>query len=158
METGPPIRKRKALIGLTLVVGLIVFGERWVNKQVTDAMLARLPDHPAAHYPDFSAAQADFGPELACLQEIIPQGSKNFSISVRSKLKMTNGSFDFPAAELATLKQRAHQITGAIVVENRDNSVTIGFSAHGKDLWLTVWPSPDDPTHLRGDWTLTSER
>ena len=157
------MNKRKSVIGLALVVGLIVFGELvlgalGVNKQFTDAMLARLPDHPVAHYPDFSAAQADFGPELTCLQEVIPQGSKNFSISVRSKMKMTNGSFDFPAAELATLKQRAHQITGAIVVENRDNSVTIGFSSHGKDLWLTVWPSPEDPTHLRGDWTLTWER
>lgn len=154
------MNKRKSLIGLALVVGLIVFGELvlgalWVNKQMANYIIDRRPGHD---YPDFSAAQADFGPELACLQEIIPQGSKNFSISVRSKMKRTNGSFDFPAAELATLKQRARQITGATVVENPDNSVTISFSTHGKDLWLTVWPSPEDPTHLRGDWTLTSER
>lgn len=154
------MNKRKSLIGLALVVGLIVFGELvlgalWVNKQMANYIIDRRPGHD---YPDFSAAQADFGPELACLQEIIPQGSKNFSISVRSKMKWTNGSFDFPAVELATLKQRARQITGATVVENPDNSVTISFSSHGKDLWLTVWPSPEDPTHLRGDWTLTSER
>lgn len=154
------MNKRKSLIGLALVVGLIVFGELvlgalWVNKQMANYIIDRRPGHD---YPDFSAAQADFGPELACLQEIIPQGSKNISISARSKLKMTTGSFDFPAAELATLKQRARQITGATVVENPDNSVTISFSTHGKDLWLTVWPSPEDPTHLRGDWTLTSKR
>jgi hypothetical protein len=138
---------RRLFIGFVIFLGLLALGALWTIKEANDYYFRTRP----ITYDDLPAAQAAGAPGLDCLQMVIPKGSRDLCIWVAKKKIL--GDFDFPSGEFAALKQRASQINGALVKEDPEDHATMFlFSAHGKDFYMIVRPTTDDPSFLHAEW------
>jgi len=115
------------------------------------------------HYVDVRSAQEAGEVEYGRFPTILPANSTDLNVWFSSESHLS-GSFTFPVQDLAALKERARQISGAVIDDSPikgslgEHYAVIAYSDQGSAFRLIISPLEKDPKVLHALWERTSER
>ena len=115
------------------------------------------------HYVDVRSAQEAGEVEHGRFPAILPANSTELNVWFSNESYLS-GSFTFPVQDLAALKERARQISSAVIDDSPikgslgEHYAVVTYSDQGSAFRLIISPSEKDPKLLHALWERKRER
>lgn len=143
------------------IVVLVLAALSFLNGQV--ARHYHRPRLSQFHYTDVRSAQEAGAVEYSRFPSILPASSTDLNVWFREESEL-GGSFTFPVRDLPALKERARQVSGAVINDSPikdsvgEHFAVITFSDQGGAFEIVISPLDKDRGLLHGLWERTPVR
>jgi hypothetical protein len=109
------------------------------------------------HYTDLRSAKEAGAVASSRFPSILPASSTNLNVWFKEESEL-GGSFTFPVQDLPALKERARQVSGAVINDSPSKAsvgaplAMITYSDQGNAFEIVISPLDKDPGRLYGLW------